>query len=100
MTRTTPGPAPRLQASAPHQREGTWPLRMIWLATGPIHCGSSVKSGSEPGVLRPHSRDITTRTPRPWGTSLNYILKNFSIHKFCKAIAFASSPLVFRGKRE
>ncbi|GBM70196.1 hypothetical protein AVEN_20500-1 [Araneus ventricosus] len=31
----------------------------------PIHGGSSVESGFEPGTLRPQSRDLTTRTQRP-----------------------------------
>ncbi|GBN51888.1 hypothetical protein AVEN_59515-1 [Araneus ventricosus] len=31
----------------------------------PIHGGSSVESGLEPGTLRPQSRDLTTRPPRP-----------------------------------
>ncbi|GBO45845.1 hypothetical protein AVEN_164697-1 [Araneus ventricosus] len=65
MTRTTPRLAPPLQTSTPHQRGGVWPLRMIWRATGPIHGGSSVESGLEPGALRFQSRDLTTRPPRP-----------------------------------
>ncbi|GBM89774.1 hypothetical protein AVEN_196283-1 [Araneus ventricosus] len=32
----------------------------------PIHGGSSVESGFEPGTLRPQSRDLTTRPPRPY----------------------------------
>ncbi|GBN48200.1 hypothetical protein AVEN_156177-1 [Araneus ventricosus] len=78
MTRTTPELAPPLQASTPHQREGVWPLRMIWRAAGPIHGGSSGESGFEPGTLRPQSRDLTTRPPRPLrcrkrGTRLMFI---------------------------
>ncbi|GBN01306.1 hypothetical protein AVEN_240022-1 [Araneus ventricosus] len=65
MTRTTPELAPPLQASAPRQREGVWPLRMIWRTTGPIHDGSSVESGFGPEALLPQSRDPTTRPPRP-----------------------------------
>ncbi|GBM92038.1 hypothetical protein AVEN_5499-1 [Araneus ventricosus] len=57
--------APPLQASTSHQREDDWPLRMISRATGPIHGGSSVESGLEHGILRPQSRDFTTRSPRP-----------------------------------
>ncbi|GBO27621.1 hypothetical protein AVEN_239945-1 [Araneus ventricosus] len=64
MTRTTPELALPLQISAPHQRERVWPLRAIWGATGPIHGGSS-ESGFEPGTLRPESRDLITRPPRP-----------------------------------
>ncbi|GBN62883.1 hypothetical protein AVEN_2543-1 [Araneus ventricosus] len=30
-----------------------------------MHGGSSVESGLEPGALRPQSRDLTTRPPRP-----------------------------------
>ncbi|GBM90151.1 hypothetical protein AVEN_20276-1 [Araneus ventricosus] len=65
MARTTPELAPPLQASAPHQRKGVWPLRMIQRATGPIHGGSSVESGFEPTILRSRGRDLTTRPPRP-----------------------------------
>ncbi|GBM45117.1 hypothetical protein AVEN_233478-1 [Araneus ventricosus] len=76
MTRTTPELAPPLQTFAPHQREGIWPLRMIWRATGPIHGGSSVESGFaedppcmglgfEPGILRAQGRCLATRPPRP-----------------------------------
>ncbi|GBL57049.1 hypothetical protein AVEN_49044-1, partial [Araneus ventricosus] len=35
------------------------PLHMILRATGPIHYGSSVESGFEPGTLRPRNRDLT-----------------------------------------
>ncbi|GBO34290.1 hypothetical protein AVEN_166295-1 [Araneus ventricosus] len=38
---------------------------MIWRAAGPIHGGSSVESGFGPGTLRPQSRGLTTRPPRP-----------------------------------
>ncbi|GBN34770.1 hypothetical protein AVEN_209528-1 [Araneus ventricosus] len=65
MTRTTPELAPHLQTSTPHQGEDVWPLRMIWRATGPIHGGSSMESGFEPGTLWPKSRDLTTRPLRP-----------------------------------
>ncbi|GBL56481.1 hypothetical protein AVEN_211257-1, partial [Araneus ventricosus] len=30
-----------------------------------MHGGSSVKSGFEPGALRPQSRNLITRPPRP-----------------------------------
>ncbi|GBN88015.1 hypothetical protein AVEN_114816-1, partial [Araneus ventricosus] len=33
---------------------------MIERARGPIHDGSSVESGFEPGTLLPESRDLTT----------------------------------------
>ncbi|GBL92801.1 hypothetical protein AVEN_4511-1 [Araneus ventricosus] len=46
MMKTTPELAPPLQDSSPHQRVEIWPLRMIYSATGPIHDGSSVESGS------------------------------------------------------
>ncbi|GBN25947.1 hypothetical protein AVEN_273348-1 [Araneus ventricosus] len=65
MTRTTPELAPPLQASAPHQLQAVWPLRMIWRATGPIHGGSSVESGFEPGTFRSQGRDLTITPPRP-----------------------------------
>ncbi|GBL96858.1 hypothetical protein AVEN_118974-1, partial [Araneus ventricosus] len=58
MTRTTPELEPPLQTSMSHQRENVWPLRMIERAAGPIHGGSSVESGFEPG-------DLPTRPPRP-----------------------------------
>ncbi|GBO39423.1 hypothetical protein AVEN_113781-1 [Araneus ventricosus] len=38
---------------------------MIQRATGPIHVGSSVESGFEPGTLPPQSRDLTTMPPQP-----------------------------------
>ncbi|GBN72266.1 hypothetical protein AVEN_161408-1 [Araneus ventricosus] len=37
---------------------------MIERATGPMHGGSSVESGFEPGTLWPRSRDLTTWPPR------------------------------------
>ncbi|GBM33745.1 hypothetical protein AVEN_131648-1 [Araneus ventricosus] len=36
---------------------------MIYRATGPIHGGSSVESGFEPGTLRPQSLDLSTTPP-------------------------------------
>ncbi|GBN17490.1 hypothetical protein AVEN_28291-1 [Araneus ventricosus] len=66
MTRTTPELAPPLQTFAPHQRDDVRPLRMILLATGPIHDTSSVESGFEPGTLPPPSRDLTTKPSRPF----------------------------------
>ncbi|GBM04806.1 hypothetical protein AVEN_20237-1 [Araneus ventricosus] len=66
MARTTSELEPLLQTSMPHQREGVWPLRMIYGATGSIHGGSSVESSFEPGTLRPQSRDLTTRLQRPF----------------------------------
>ncbi|GBN43003.1 hypothetical protein AVEN_124590-1 [Araneus ventricosus] len=65
MTRTAPGLAPPLQASAPHKREGVWPLRVIWRATGPIHGGLSAESGFEHATLRSRGRDLATRQLRP-----------------------------------
>ncbi|GBM08809.1 hypothetical protein AVEN_999-1 [Araneus ventricosus] len=59
-----PGMVPLLQASAPHQRWGVWPLRMIWREAGPVHGGSSVGLGFEPGVLWPQGRGLTTRPRR------------------------------------
>ncbi|GBL79868.1 hypothetical protein AVEN_28930-1 [Araneus ventricosus] len=61
MTRTAPEPP--LQASAPHQREDVWLLRINSRATAPIHLGSSVESGFEPGILWSRSRDLTTTPP-------------------------------------
>ncbi|GBN84389.1 hypothetical protein AVEN_68258-1 [Araneus ventricosus] len=40
-------------------------INIIISNAGPIHGGSSVESGFEPGTLRPQSRDLTTRPPRP-----------------------------------
>ncbi|GBM31383.1 hypothetical protein AVEN_99603-1 [Araneus ventricosus] len=54
-----------LQASAPHQRVDVGALRMIYGAAGPIHGGSPVESGFEPGTLRPRRRELSTRPPRP-----------------------------------
>ncbi|GBM55924.1 hypothetical protein AVEN_55860-1 [Araneus ventricosus] len=66
MTRTTPGLASPLQASAPYQWEGAWLLRMIYCAAGPIHFPiSSVESGFEHATRRPRGRGLTTRPPRP-----------------------------------
>ncbi|GBN59897.1 hypothetical protein AVEN_94220-1 [Araneus ventricosus] len=55
MTRETPELAPPLQTSEPHQREG---------ATDPIHDGSLVESGFEPGALRLGSRQFSTKPKR------------------------------------
>ncbi|GBL82768.1 hypothetical protein AVEN_106310-1 [Araneus ventricosus] len=66
MGRATPGLTPPHQASTPHQREGFWPLCMIWGATGAAHCGSSVQPGFEPGALRPQSHDLATWPPRDY----------------------------------
>ncbi|GBM88952.1 hypothetical protein AVEN_33464-1 [Araneus ventricosus] len=57
--------APPFPISAPHQREGVWPLRMSQRAAGPTHGESSVESGFEPATLRSRGRDLTTRPPRP-----------------------------------
>ncbi|GBO44611.1 hypothetical protein AVEN_219976-1 [Araneus ventricosus] len=64
MMGSTPELALLLQASAPHQRESVWPLRMLQGATGPIHGGFWVEPVFEPGTSQPRSRDLTT-TP-PW----------------------------------
>ncbi|GBM04609.1 hypothetical protein AVEN_242847-1 [Araneus ventricosus] len=90
MTRTTPELTPPLQTYMPHQRESVWLLRMIWSAAGPIHGGSSVESGFEPGTFQPQSRDLTTRPPRP----LKYSNERFGI--FCR---FNLATLV-RGQTE
>ncbi|GBM77873.1 hypothetical protein AVEN_24622-1 [Araneus ventricosus] len=66
MTRTTPDLAPPLQTSAPHQREDVWLLCMILRATAPIHDGSLVESGFEPGTLRPEVETLTIRQSRPF----------------------------------
>ncbi|GBO29463.1 hypothetical protein AVEN_87185-1 [Araneus ventricosus] len=64
MTRKTPELAPPLQTSALHQQEDVWPPVYYKGATDPIHDGSSVESGFEPGILRLRGRHLTTRTPR------------------------------------
>ncbi|GBL55905.1 hypothetical protein AVEN_167289-1, partial [Araneus ventricosus] len=43
----------------------------------PIHVGSSVESGFEPGALRPQSRDLTTRPTRPRKTPATVSAPNF-----------------------
>ncbi|GBN89374.1 hypothetical protein AVEN_109532-1 [Araneus ventricosus] len=40
---------------------------MIWQVGGPLHDGSSVELGFEPGALRLRGRGLTTRPPRPLG---------------------------------
>ncbi|GBM42421.1 hypothetical protein AVEN_138769-1 [Araneus ventricosus] len=70
MARTTPELTPNLQTSAPHQREGVWPRRMIKRAESPIHGGSSVESGFEPfdhqSTARPSPRVRSpTENPEP-----------------------------------
>ncbi|GBN81245.1 hypothetical protein AVEN_132794-1 [Araneus ventricosus] len=37
----------------------------LYRAAGPIHGGCSMESDLEPGTLRPQSRDLATRPPRP-----------------------------------
>ncbi|GBL87119.1 hypothetical protein AVEN_218804-1 [Araneus ventricosus] len=51
----------------PHHTNGRafGTLRMILRETGPIHVGSLVELGFEPGTFRPQSPDLTTRLPRP-----------------------------------
>ncbi|GBN64492.1 hypothetical protein AVEN_218258-1 [Araneus ventricosus] len=57
----------------PHQREDVLPpvgdMIMTTYDYGPIHGGSSVESGFEPGTLRSQSRDLTTRQSRPGDSS-------------------------------
>ncbi|GBM07143.1 hypothetical protein AVEN_15400-1 [Araneus ventricosus] len=65
MMRKKPELAPPLQTFAPHQQEDVWPPVYYKRATDPIHDGSSVESGFEPGILRIRGRHLTTRTPRP-----------------------------------
>ncbi|GBO13300.1 hypothetical protein AVEN_18908-1 [Araneus ventricosus] len=59
MTRMTPELAP--PSKLPHHTSGRTfdPLRMISSETGPIHDGSSVESGIEPGSLRFRGRTST-----------------------------------------
>ncbi|GBO43178.1 hypothetical protein AVEN_171537-1 [Araneus ventricosus] len=100
--RTTPGLSPPLQASTPHQREGVWPLRMIWRAAGPIHGGSTVESGLGPGAMRLQGQDLTTRPPRPennWeentkGSLLKYVDKNQLIAKKAKMFICGALPRI------
>ncbi|GBM59034.1 hypothetical protein AVEN_104706-1, partial [Araneus ventricosus] len=65
MTRTTPELAPLSRSF--HSTPPFGPLCMGYQAAGPIHGGSSVESGFEPGTLRLQSRDLTTRPPPPRG---------------------------------
>ncbi|GBL73016.1 hypothetical protein AVEN_240232-1, partial [Araneus ventricosus] len=39
----------------------------------PIHGGASVESGFEPRAIRPQSRDLTTKPPRPMRESNSII---------------------------
>ncbi|GBO44083.1 hypothetical protein AVEN_113708-1 [Araneus ventricosus] len=55
---------------------------MIYRSTGPIHDGSSVESGFEPGTLRLRGRDLTTRTPRHRSISMENDKNNIRVH-FC-----------------
>ncbi|GBM24561.1 hypothetical protein AVEN_217134-1 [Araneus ventricosus] len=55
MTRAAPELAPPLQTSEPHHREG---------ATDPIHDGSLMESGFEPGALRLGGRQFSTKPKR------------------------------------
>ncbi|GBN86279.1 hypothetical protein AVEN_141681-1 [Araneus ventricosus] len=64
MTRTAPELALPVQASAPHQREGVWPLLVTLRAACPKHGGTSLELGLEPLTFRPQGRDFTTRPPR------------------------------------
>ncbi|GBO38927.1 hypothetical protein AVEN_240258-1 [Araneus ventricosus] len=66
MTKTTLERATLLFELLHHTSGRTFdPLRMISCAMDPPHGGSSMKSGVEPGTLRPRSRDLITRTPGP-----------------------------------
>ncbi|GBM34437.1 hypothetical protein AVEN_226851-1 [Araneus ventricosus] len=64
MTRTTPQlpPSPSFHVTPTGGRLAT---TYDFARNGPIHGGSSVESGFEHGILRPQSRDLTTRSPRP-----------------------------------
>ncbi|GBM86983.1 hypothetical protein AVEN_199807-1 [Araneus ventricosus] len=63
MTKATPELTPALQTSAPYQREDVCPapLLMMYVQRSHVHGGSSVESFFELGVVRPRSRDLTTR---------------------------------------
>ncbi|GBM33245.1 hypothetical protein AVEN_91642-1 [Araneus ventricosus] len=74
MTRTTPELSPLHHTSTPHQPEDVWPLRMICVQQAPYRGGSSVEQGFEPGTLRPQSRGLTTRPPRPFELGKNKCL--------------------------
>ncbi|GBN85792.1 hypothetical protein AVEN_95172-1 [Araneus ventricosus] len=60
----------RLSPFSPKPYRGATLKKKARLA-GPIHGGSSVESGLEPGTLWPQSRDLTTRPPRPPGLFLD-----------------------------
>ncbi|GBM20113.1 hypothetical protein AVEN_268428-1 [Araneus ventricosus] len=75
MTKMTPALASLFQISASSHREDAWLLCMIYHATGPIHGGSSVKSGFEPGTLQ--HRDLATRPKRPM---LHYERRRYKGH--------------------
>ncbi|GBL75643.1 hypothetical protein AVEN_154958-1 [Araneus ventricosus] len=55
---------------------------MVWRATGPILDGSAVESGFELETLRPQSRDLTTRPPRPQHVDVSYkMTKEALLHR-------------------
>ncbi|GBN30450.1 hypothetical protein AVEN_255441-1 [Araneus ventricosus] len=65
MTRTTPElahPSPNFHSTLTGGRLAT---TYDLTRNIPIYGGSSVESGFEPGTVRPQSRDLTTRPPRP-----------------------------------
>ncbi|GBN00801.1 hypothetical protein AVEN_131513-1 [Araneus ventricosus] len=66
MTRTTPemaSPSPNICITPAGGR--LHPYVIFNVQQAPTHGGSSVESGSEHGTLRPRSRDLITRLPRP-----------------------------------
>ncbi|GBL95799.1 hypothetical protein AVEN_722-1 [Araneus ventricosus] len=66
MTRTTPELTPLFKLPGRTTGRALGHLCMILRAAGLIHDGYLVRSGFEPGTLRPQSRDLTTRPPRPF----------------------------------
>ncbi|GBM64576.1 hypothetical protein AVEN_56550-1 [Araneus ventricosus] len=65
MTRRTPELSSSLQTSTPHQREDVWPLMYDLTCNRPNTRRIFSGTGFRAGTLRPQSRDLTTRPPRP-----------------------------------
>ncbi|GBM60456.1 hypothetical protein AVEN_117969-1 [Araneus ventricosus] len=81
MKRTTPELAPPRQISRHISGRAFRHLRLIRRATDPMHGGSSVESGFEPGTFRLRNRDLTTRSLRPHNN-----LRSFQ--QFCSSLDF------------
>ncbi|GBL79590.1 hypothetical protein AVEN_217346-1 [Araneus ventricosus] len=63
MTKTAPGLPPAFPGFRPAPAGGR--LATTYALACPLHGGSLVESGFEPGALQHRSRDLATRPPRP-----------------------------------